>query len=125
VTLVFVVSRLVARRPAPAVALGMLVMFYAWSSLAAPSSLWLEIALELAAVSVLAVVTIRFGLLASAVALFVGSLFGQIPMTFDVAHWSATASNWALALVIALTLFGFYASRAGQPLFGQAERSTA
>ena len=73
----------------------------------------------------LAVVTIRFGLLASAVALFVGSLFGQIPMTFDVAHWSATASNWALALVIALTLFGFYASRAGQPLFGQAERSTA
>ncbi len=125
VTLVFVVSRLVARRPAPAVALGMLVMFYAWSSLGAPSSLWLEIVLELAAVTVLAIVTIRFGLLASAVALFVGSVYGQIPLTFDIAHWSATASNWALALVIALTLFGFYASRAGQPLFGRSQTSPA
>ena len=103
----------------------MLVMCYAWSSLAAPSSLWLEIVLELAAVTVLAIVTIRFGLLASAVALFVGSLFGQVPLTFDVAHWSATGSNWALAIILALTLFGFYASRAGQPLFGAAQQEAA
>jgi len=28
------------------------------------------------------------------------------------------AGNWTLAVLLALTLFGFYASRAGQPLFG-------
>jgi hypothetical protein len=39
-------------------------------------------------------------------------------MTFDVSHWSATASNWTIAIVIVLTLFAFYAARAGQPLFG-------
>src|SRR5262249_55723584 len=116
-TLVFVLWRLATRRPAPAVALGMLVMFYTWSALGPAPSLWLEILLELAAVTVLAVVTIRFGLLASAVALFVAALCEQVPLTFDVAHWSATASNWTLGMVIGLTLFGLYASRAGQPLF--------
>jgi hypothetical protein len=39
-------------------------------------------------------------------------------MTLEFSHWRADASNWTLALLIALTLFGFYASRAGQPLFG-------
>ena len=73
--------------------------------------------LEIAAVGVLAVATIRFGLLASAVTLLVAELCEKMPLTFDVAHWSATASNWTLTMVIALTLFGFYAARAGQPLF--------
>jgi 23S rRNA G2445 N2-methylase RlmL len=30
----------------------------------------------------------------------------------------AIPSNWTLAMLIGLALFGFYASRAGQPLFG-------
>jgi len=34
-------------------------------------------------------------------------------------HWSAAGSNQTIGLVIALTLFAFYASRAGQPLFGK------
>jgi Protein kinase domain len=118
VTLIFVACRLIARRPMPAVALGMLVMFYAWSSLGNPNALWLEILLEIAAVAVLALVTIRFGLLASAVALFVAALCEQVPLTFHAAHWSATASNWTLTIVVALTMFGFYAARAGQPVFG-------
>jgi predicted Ser/Thr protein kinase len=110
-TLVFVVCRLVTKRAAPAVALGMLVMFYAWSALGSAPALWLEVLLEVAAVGVLAVVTIRFGLLASAVALFVASMCGDVPLTFNVAHWSAIASNWTLTTVIALTLFGFHAAR--------------
>jgi hypothetical protein len=39
-------------------------------------------------------------------------------MVPDWSHWSATAGNWTIGVLIALTLFGFYASRAGQPLFG-------
>jgi hypothetical protein len=39
-------------------------------------------------------------------------------MTLEFSHRRAEASNWTLALLIALTLFGFYASRARQPLFG-------
>jgi hypothetical protein len=39
-------------------------------------------------------------------------------MTLEFPHWRADASNWILALLIGLTRFGFYASRAGQPVFG-------
>jgi hypothetical protein len=45
----------------------------------------------------------------------------SIPFTLQVSHWSATPSNWTIAGIIALALFGFYASRAGQPLFGRLE----
>ena len=39
-------------------------------------------------------------------------------MTLEFSHWRADASNWTMALIVGLALFGFYASRAGQPLFG-------
>jgi hypothetical protein len=118
-TLVFVVCRLLTRRTSAAIALGMVVMFYAWSAIgAALAYWWVEVMFELAAVTILAVVTIRFGLLASAVALFVAALGETVPLTFDAAHWSAVGSNWAMAVITLLVCFGFYASRAGQPLFG-------
>jgi membrane-bound metal-dependent hydrolase YbcI (DUF457 family) len=43
------------------------------------------------------------------------ALFWALPRT---SHWTATASNLTMALVIGLACFGFYAARAGQPLFG-------
>jgi hypothetical protein len=39
-------------------------------------------------------------------------------MTLDVSHWSATASNGTIVLLGGIAIFAFYASRAGQPLFG-------
>jgi hypothetical protein len=60
----------------------------------------------------------RFGLLSLVVAWFTWGLLGAVPMTLEFTHWRATASNWVLAMLIAMALFGFYASRAGQPLFG-------
>jgi hypothetical protein len=39
-------------------------------------------------------------------------------MVQEISYWSATAGNWTLAAVIGLALFGLYAWRAGQPLFG-------
>jgi hypothetical protein len=39
-------------------------------------------------------------------------------MTADFSHWSASASNWSIVLLLMLVCFGFYASRSGQPLFG-------
>jgi serine/threonine-protein kinase len=64
------------------------------------------------------VLVYRSGLLAFAVAWFVWNLAANIPMVPDWSHWSAAAGNWTIGVLIALTLFGFYASRAGQPLFG-------
>jgi serine/threonine-protein kinase len=65
-----------------------------------------------------AFVVFRFGLLSFVVALFVWRVVGNVPMMLAVSHWSAIGSNLTLALLVGLTLFAFYASRAGQPLFG-------
>jgi hypothetical protein len=77
-----------------------------------------SVAFPLASGALLTVVAVRFGLLALVVARFTWGLLEFMPMTLDVSHWSAAASNWTLALLVGLTAFGFYASRAGQPLFG-------
>ena len=53
------------------------------------------------------------------VAFAVGDILDDIPLTLSLSHWTATTSNLALAVVIGAGLFGFYASRAGQPLFGK------
>jgi len=63
-------------------------------------------------------VVVRYGLLATAVAASVGNILEGVPLTYALSHWTATTSNLALAVVLGLALFGFYASRAGQPLFG-------
>jgi eukaryotic-like serine/threonine-protein kinase len=63
-------------------------------------------------------VTMRYGLLSLVVARVVWNLIYTVPMMPVMSHWSAAAGNWTIALLTALTLWAFYASRAGQPLFG-------
>jgi serine/threonine-protein kinase len=63
-------------------------------------------------------VTVRYGLLSLVVARVVWNLIYTVPMMPVMSHWSAAAGNWTIALLMALTLWAFYASRAGQPLFG-------
>jgi serine/threonine-protein kinase len=78
----------------------------------------LSLVFPLTSGALLTLVAIRFGLLSLVVTWFVWGILGFVPMTLEISHWRADASNWTLALLIGLTLFGFYASRAGQPLFG-------
>jgi len=77
-----------------------------------------SLAFPLASGALLTLVAIRFGLLSLVVTWFVWGVIGGVPMTLQVSHWRADASNWTLAILIGLTLFGFDASRAGRPLFG-------
>jgi len=63
-------------------------------------------------------VTVRYGLLALVIARVVWNVIYTMPMMPDASLWSAAAGNWTIALLIALTLWAFYASRAGQPLLG-------
>ena len=70
-------------------------------------------------IAVLTIMVVRYGLLVTAVAFAVGSLLEDIPLTLSLSHWTATTSNLTLATALAVTFFGFYAARAGQPLFGK------
>jgi len=117
--LLFVIVRLLVRRPAIALAVGMTIVFYRWSTFLMTPVLPIEVAYEVVVVCAFTFVLIRFGLLVAAIARIVLGVCEAIPFTLHVGHWSATPSNWTIAAILALAVFGFYAARAGQPLFGK------
>ena len=46
-------------------------------------------------------------------------ILSQGGLTADFSKLYAPTSTWLLVLVVSLAAFGFYASRAGEPLFGK------
>jgi serine/threonine-protein kinase len=59
----------------------------------------------------------RYGLLALISAIFFLHLLIFFPITSDFSAWYATDFVLALIICVALTVFGFYTSLAGEPLF--------
>ena len=117
--LLFVVLRLVTRSAASAIAVGMVIVIYWWSTITFTAVVPIEAAYELIVGAVFTFVLIRFGLLVAATARIVVGICQTVPFTLQVSHWSATPSNWTIAAIVLLAAFGFYASRAGEPLFGR------
>jgi hypothetical protein len=121
--LCYVLLRLALRRTsfavAAAVALGVLVQANQVLTSAAP--MWMAALFELSVIAIITTIVVRYGLLVTAVASSVAKVLQNIPLTLSLSHWTATTSNLTIAMILALTLFGFYASRAGQPLFGKFE----
>ena len=75
-------------------------------------------AFQLVIVIGVTVLVVRYGLLVTFVAIGIINVVGNMPLTLSLSHWTATTSNLVIATVIGIAVFGFYASRAGQPLFG-------
>jgi hypothetical protein len=63
------------------------------------------------------IVAVRFGLLTLLTGLII-YFVGVLPFTLDMSHWLAPTSMVTVSGLLALAAFAFYASRAGQPLFG-------
>jgi hypothetical protein len=120
VVLAYVLLRLAFRRTplAIAAAVVLLALFQAQQTVATAVALWIALVFEAVLIAVVITVLVRYGLLVTAVWVAVGNAIGGVPFTYALSHWSAAPSNMAIALVLALTCFGFYAARGGQPLFG-------
>jgi serine/threonine-protein kinase len=119
----YVLLRLAFRRTVFAVAAAFVLLFLvqAQQVLTSAAPMWIALLFQLSLVAIVTTVVVRYGLLVTAIASSVGSVLGDIPMTTSLWHWTATTSNLTIAIVLALVFFGFYASRAGQPLFGTLE----
>ena len=61
----------------------------------------------------------RFGLLATATALFVDNTMTSVPLTTNLAAWWSGPMIASLIMLIAIGWLAYSAARAGQPLFGQ------
>jgi len=59
----------------------------------------------------------RFGLLAVAAALFVAVFLNQFPVNTDLSVWYAGDAAFTILFTVALAVFGFRTTLAGQPLF--------
>jgi hypothetical protein len=122
IVMVFVALRLLVRRTWIAVAVGLVVV-----SMAAGNNMpyggvpWMDAVMQLAAVGLITFAIFRYGLLVTAVMLTVDNIPTAVPVVTSGASWAAVPGNLSMGLVIALACFGYYAARAGQPLFGKLE----
>jgi hypothetical protein len=119
--LCFVVLRLIFRRTPLAIAVAALLLglVQAQDLLTSGTPIWIGAIFLACGMAIIVTLVVRYGLLVTAVALAVADTLDGVPLTAAASHWSGTTSNMTIAVVLALTLFGFYASRAGQPLFGK------
>jgi hypothetical protein len=61
---------------------------------------------------------LKFGLLAMTVGLVVDDMLTTVPFPARLSGWAAAPAEWTVVLAVAIVCFGFYAARAGRPLFG-------
>jgi len=122
----YVLLRLAFRRTSLAVVASvvLLALVQAQNVLSTSGPMWMAALFQLTVVFVVVAMVVRYGLLVAIVASCVGNILESIPLTLSLSHWTATTSNLVIAVVLGLALFGFYASRAGQPLFGRLELRT-
>jgi hypothetical protein len=113
-----VLGRLLLRRVWLVFVVASLVLMWTAVNYLGTTSLWMLVIPAGVGIAV-ALTTVWFGLLTLVVARFVWYALHEVPMTGDMSDWAAMPSNWTIALIVALACFGYYASRAGQPLFGR------
>jgi hypothetical protein len=119
VVLVFVALRLVVKRTWIATAIGVtLVTLAVMQNVPIGGIVWMHAIIQLLTISTITFAIFRFGLLVTTVMM----LIDNIPTAVPVVHgpsWATLPGTLSILLVAAVACFGFYAARAGQPLFGK------
>jgi serine/threonine-protein kinase len=119
IAMLFVGLRLLVRRTWIAVVIGMIAATIAITNNAQPGDvLWLYAAVQLVTIGIITLSIFKFGLLVTTVALLVDNLPTAAPIVSHGATWAALPGNLSIAVIVLFACFGFYAARAGQPLFG-------
>jgi tRNA A-37 threonylcarbamoyl transferase component Bud32 len=120
--MVFVVLRLFLKQPWMVLAAGIAVLVLVRDSESILSGNWFDMMSAILSTALVSYAVYRHGLLVLTVALFVRNVVLNVPLTLSGGVWWATPSNLTLALLVAMAAFGYYAARAGQPLFGRVLR---
>jgi serine/threonine-protein kinase len=115
-----VAVRLVVRRVwITAVIMVGFLMLTGAANIAETPPIWLGLSISLIAVSAMVFVILRFGLLSLLTLFIVNFLLGSAALTLDTSKWFFSSSTTILLIVSALAVYGFWASRGGEPVFGR------
>jgi hypothetical protein len=116
VTLVLILFRFIFRRRVPAMILMVLLMGLLGAFQAKYSSVPVGFAVETIQMIVTVTILVRFGFLALMVASFVFPTLTRMASTADWSAWYARPSWTALAVVVALAVYGYWSATAGRRL---------
>jgi serine/threonine-protein kinase len=119
IAMIFLVLRLLLRRPRVALAAGVVVLMLALNTGQILTGNWVDRFNVVAFTTLFTVVTHRYGLIAAAALLFVDNVMSDTPLTTDLSVWWSTPTVLTVALVLGLLAFAYRAARGGELLFGQ------
>jgi hypothetical protein len=118
---IVVFLKIILRRNWLVLLLGTLaVLPIAMSGTFAGEQLALELVISLAGIALIFTVLLRFGLLALVITIYTFLAIEGFPLTSDLSKPYAGAAFLLSAAILALSMFGFYASRGDEQLFGRA-----
>ena len=83
------------------------------------NQLSIDVPFTILGLAVFLAVLLRFGLLSLSVTFLVFGTLTSLPLTTDLSKAYAGTAVWLMAATAALAMFGFYASRGTEPLFGR------
>jgi len=119
ITLAFALARVFVKSTWLATAIAGVLLAFVVVSEAGTEQLALNLTFAVAVSVVYLAVLVYFGMFAMILAFLTNFILGQSGLTADLSKIYAPTSIWMLALVAAMAAFGYYASRAGEPLFGK------
>jgi serine/threonine-protein kinase len=119
VALIFLILRLLLKRPRVALVTGFLALLLLMNGGTIISGNWFDRFNNVALTLLIAFVIHRFGLLAMAMTLFVDNIVADVPLTTNLTVWWSAPMVASLVMLIAVACLAYAAARTGQPLFGQ------
>ena len=119
ITLAFALARMLVKRTWLAASISGLLLAFVVVTEAGTEQLALNLLFAAVVSLVYVLVLVYFGMFAQMMAFLTNFILSQGGLTTDFSKLYAPTSTWLLVLVVSLAAFGFFASRAGEPLFGK------
>lgn len=116
IMLLLMILRVVLRKEWLAVG-GVLLVFALVNSLSSLYTFsWIQVISALLVWIPAILVLTRFGILSSFMMFYFANLVFSLPLTTDFTHWYAGRVTFLFVLLVAIVIYGFYASLAGRPI---------
>ena len=124
ITLSFALARMLVKRTWPAALISGILLAFVLVTDAGTEQIGLNLLFAAVVSLVYVLVLVHYGMFAQMMAFLTNFILTQGGLTADFSKLYAPTSTWLLLLIVGLAAFGFYASRAGEPLFGTAFDAT-
>jgi hypothetical protein len=121
ITLAFALIRMAVKRTWMATVLTLVLGTFVIVGQSTTQQLWMSVVYAVVVSGIYIGVLVNFGMFPLTLAYLINQIVSNAGLTADLNKLYAPTSIWLMVLVATLGAFGYYASRAGEPLFGKFE----